>query len=380
MRDLPEISSPESPRPAAPAARRLLPAAFCLLLSAFCLPPTPASAASWSKQKSGTFAWLHAVHFLDERRGWAGGGKGALLSTEDGGATWRARRPPSEDAVLDIFFLDELNGWVVCERDFFRLKTKTEARSYLMRTGDGGRTWARVEAAGADADARLVGVRFAGRERGWVFGELGALYATSDGGQTWARQPVPTRRLLLGAAFLGESRGWLVGAGATLLRTTDGGRTWHEGSVAGGLSQFALRGRADRQAREEAEARRAGTTLSAPGAPSLRINAVAFADERRGWAVGAGGLVLKTADGGRTWHAQESGVESDLHDVKFLDEREGWAVGGGGTILRTADGGATWRAETPVTPHTLERLFFAGRARGWAVGFGGTIVAFGEKR
>jgi photosystem II stability/assembly factor-like uncharacterized protein len=341
-----EILNPRGRR--ARAGRFLLPPVFCLLLSAFCLLPAPVSAATWSRQKSGTFAWLHAVFFVDGRRGWAAGGKGALLSTEDGGASWKLRTPPpTEDALRDIFFADELHGWAVCERDWFRLRTKEEARSYLLRTEDGGRTWARVEVTGAEVDARLVGVRFAGREHGWAFGEMGALYATADGGRTWARQRVPTRRLLLGAAFLDAQKGWLVGPGPTALYTSDGGATWREGSV--------------------------------PSA-GARVQAVSFVGARRGWAVGARGLVLATEDGGRTWRAQESGVESDLYDVKFLDEREGWAVGGEGAVIHTSDGGATWVAENPVTPHTLERLYFAGRTRGWAVGFGGTIIAFGDSR
>lgn len=381
----PEISNPESrraaggPPPRPPSrARRLLPASLCLLLSIFPLPPAAEARASWSRQQSGTFAWLHAVFFVDGRRGWAAGGKGALLATEDGGASWRARRPAiTEDTLRDIFFVDEQTGWVVCERDLFRLKTKEEQRSYLMKTGDGGRTWARVEVAGADVDARLVGVRFAGREHGWAFGELGALYATSDGGQTWARQRVPTNRLLLGAAFLDESRGWLVGAGATALYTADGGATWREGTVSGLPARFARREAAAGPPRAGQSATPALVRAVSALSP-VRVNAVFFVDARRGWAVGAGGLVLVTANGGRTWGAQESGVESDLYDVKFFDEREGWAVGGEGATLYTADGGATWSAQTPVTPHTLERLFFAGRTRGWAVGFGGTIVAFGE--
>ena len=368
-------SQPRARRTLPPSAFCLLPSAFCLLLTAFCLPPSASAAASWSRQQSGTFAWLHAVHFVDARRGWAVGGKGALLATSDGGATWRQVRPaPTEDTLRDLFFVDGLTGWVVCERDIFKLKTKEEQRSYLMKTEDGGRSWRRVAVAGADVDARLVGVRFAGREHGWAFGEMGALYATSDGGRSWARQVVPTRRLLLGASFLDARQGWLVGAGATALYTTDGGATWRDGAVAGRPAPPAPA--ADGQG--GAPTRTAATRPAPRGAPGPRVNAVSFVDARRGWAVGAGGLVLATLDGGRTWQARESGVAADLHDVKFFDEREGWAVGGEGAILHTTDGGATWRAEPPITPHTLERLFFAGRTRGWAVGFGGTIIAFGE--
>lgn len=343
-----EISNPGFERPGLKPSTA---AFFCLLLTAYCLPLAASSSpGAWARQKSGTLAWLHAVYFVDGRRGFAVGGKGALLATEDGGARWELRRAPSEDTLHDIFFTDERTGWVACERSIFLLRTKEEHRSYLLKTEDGGASWRRVLVAGADVDARLVRVRFADREHGWAFGEMGALYATSDGGETWARQRVPTRHLLLGGAFLDARRGWLVGAGSTLLQTADGGETWLAAQLV-------------------------GPSPATPAAPSVRFNSVSFADSRRGWAVGGGGAIFTTEDGGRTWRAQTSSVSSDLLDVKFFDALEGVAVGGDGTALHTSDGGRTWRARPTGTPHTLERLSFAGRTRGWAVGFGGTIIS-----
>jgi photosystem II stability/assembly factor-like uncharacterized protein len=190
---------------------------------------------------------------------------------------------------------------------------------------------------------------------------MGALYATTDGGETWARQRVPTRHLLLGGTFLDARRGWLVGAGSTLLQTADGGETWLAAQLVGHTPATP------------------STSTASSSAPSVRFNAVSFADARRGWAVGGGGAVFATEDGGRTWRAQASGVSSDLLDVKFFDGREGVAVGGDGTALHTSDGGKTWRAQPTGTPHTLERLSFAGRTRGWAVGFGGTIITIERK-
>src|SRR5919202_52926 len=67
---------------------------------------------AWTPQSSGTLAWLHAVYFLDENRGWAVGGNGVLLTTVDGGASWKAMRRPTEDALRDIYFADERTGWL----------------------------------------------------------------------------------------------------------------------------------------------------------------------------------------------------------------------------------------------------------------------------
>lgn len=349
--------------------RRTLPVVFCLLLSAYCLPPTAYSrSAVWERQRTGTFAWLHSVFFVDERRGWAVGSKGALLSTADGGQTWELRKPPTEDALRDLFFQDAETGWLVCERSMFKPMEKEESVSYLLKTADGGQTWARVEVTrGPDVDLKLAGLRFADREHGWVYGEMGALFSTADGGQTWARQRVPTRHLLLGASFLDAQTGWLSGGGLTVLKTTDGGATWRSGAVflpANGVRQEQVTVTTEQHSVEE-ETRTVG---------GRRLNAVWFATHERGWAVGGEGVIIATADGGRTWRPQASGVGEDLYDVRFFDEVEGWAVGRGGVLLHTRDGGRTWAEAKRVSTHALERLFTIGR-RAWAVGFGGTIVA-----
>ena len=311
--------------------------ALCLLLLL-----AQAGRAGWVRQQSGTMAWLHAVYFLDERRGWVAGGNGALLETTDGGETWKvAARRPTEDTIRDIYFSDSLTGWIVCERDIYKLRTKDEPRTYLMKTTDGGRNWQRVNL--AEADARLMRAVFTEGGRAWAFGEAGVLYSTRDGGANWSRQKSPTRYLLLGGTFLDRDRGWLVGARSTILQTYDGGETWRAGLV---------------------------------DVRDVRFTAVSFVEPRIGWAVGAGGHIFMTLDGGRTWRAQKSPVQSDLSDVKFLNASEGWAVGSDGVLLYTRNSGIRWTVEPSGTTHPLERIFFVGQARAWVVGFGGTILSY----
>ncbi len=331
-----------------PARLRTFGALAIILLfvaAAFADFPANAGSAQWTKQKSNTLAWLHAIYFLDRENGWAVGGNGALLSTHDGGATWRTSPRPTEDALRDIYFSDTQNGWLVCDRSIYQLKTDDEPRTYLLHTINGGAAWQRVEVKGADPTERLVRVVFANNKtHGWVFGEAGAVYTTRDGGANWARQIVPTRRLLLGGSFIDQDQGWLVGAGATILQTNDGGETWHTANTA---------------------------------ASNARLHAVSFVDKAHGWAVGAEGLVLCTTNGGKSWRTQISNVATDLNDVKFIDGAEGWAVGAEGVLLHTINGGATWTLEHSGTTHPLERLCLIGRERGWAVGFGGTIISYG---
>jgi photosystem II stability/assembly factor-like uncharacterized protein len=291
-------------------------------------------------------AWLHAVYFLDQKHGWTAGSQGTLLETNDGGQNWTRIHPPTEDTLRDVYFANDHDGWLVCERDVFKLKTNDEPRSYLLKTNDGGLSWQRVAVEGFDANARLVRALFTDGDRGWAFGEGGVVLATRDGGSSWSRQNLPTKYLLLGGTFVDGQHGWLVGAGATILQTNDGGSTWRGSIVRNGTG--------------------------------ARFAATSFVGNRLGWTAGAAGRVFATTDGGRTWFAQRSNVDTDLLDIKFTDAAQGWIAGDGGTLLHTTDGGVHWAAQSSSTTHALERLFFIDQNHGWAVGFGGTILVYGQ--
>ena len=348
--------------------------AVCCLLFAVC---SPAFAGAWSKQRTASLAWLHAVFFVDQNRGWAVGSRGTLLATSDGGRTWQARPQPTEDVIRDVYFSDELNGWLLCERSIYDLQSNKDERAYLMKTSDGGEHWQRADMRGAAIDVRLSRAVFS-RGRGWAFGEGGAVYTTRDAGASWIRLQAPTRFLLYGGAFIDENNGWLVGAGSTILQTVNGGETWHRGRLTAPISNATNHANVSVNARPAAAVTPAirGVTREPLGSSNVRFNSVSFVDGRLGWAVGSGGSIYRTLNGGSSWQPQTSSVTNDLLDVKFLDALEGWAVGDDGVVLHTTDGGRHWQNERSPTPHALERIFFIDRNHGWAVGFGGTIISY----
>ncbi len=76
---------------------------------------------------------------------------------------------------------------------------------------------------------------------------------------------------------------------------------------------------------------------------------LAVAPEKRAmWAVGAGGMILKSLDGGTTWVPQASGVAAELLAGSAPSATVCWVVGRGGTILRTTDGEHWERVASPV--------------------------------
>jgi photosystem II stability/assembly factor-like uncharacterized protein len=65
------------------------------------------------------------------------------------------------------------------------------------------------------------------------------------------------------------------------------------------------------------------------------------------WRLGAGGLIERSTDQGRTWHAQSSGVTSDLIAGSASSADVAWVVGRGRVILRTTDGQRWERIAAP---------------------------------
>jgi cytoskeletal protein RodZ len=80
-----------------------------------------------------------------------------------------------------------------------------------------------------------------------------------------------------------------------------------------------------------------------------------FIQERRTWRVGSGGVIQKAAPDG-SWEIRPSGVKVDLFGISFANSKVGWAVGQGGTVLRTTDGGDTWTRMPNPTSEDLVRV------------------------
>jgi len=108
-----------------------------------------------------------------------------------------------------------------------------------------------------------------------------------------------------------------------------------------------------------------------PDAEGLR--AVAFADENRGLAIGLSGVIVATADGGKTWQKRQSGTTENLTDIQMLGD-DGWISGFDGVLLHTADGGKIWSKQDTGVTLSLETLYFLDAQNGWAAGWAGLVM------
>src|SRR5215207_10384682 len=73
------------------------------------------------------------------------------------------------------------------------------------------------------------------------------------------------------------------------------------------------------------------------------INSIRFApDKKRGWAVGANGVVLTTKNGGFEWEEQTSPANTTLYGLYVKDRSRLVITGARGVVLTTNNAGDKW--------------------------------------
>lgn len=117
-----------------------------------------------------------------------------------------------------------------------------------------------------------------------------------------------------------------------------------------------------------------GWTGTRLGPAGKDLNAVYFADSRRGWIGGDGGFLSYTNDGGHSWTEQTVSTSHPINDVFFSGKDTGFLLAGN-EIFGTNDGGRTWKAlrrflasEFDGAEAELYSVRFAGNKKGWVVG------------
>jgi hypothetical protein len=116
---------------------------------------------------------------------------------------------------------------------------------------------------------------------------------------------------------------------------------------------------AEMRQKKSADTRNAlASSVNTPVGGAVMLRKVASSDpgvivapgDQQAWIVGAAGRVRHSADGGKTWAPQNTGVTSDLSTGSAPSPSVVWIVGKSGTILLSVDGGAHWKQLTsPIT-------------------------------
>ena len=289
-----------------------------------------------------------------------GGTGGTVIRTGDGGATWSRLEIP-DSASLDFRDIDAVD-----ERTAYALSIGEGDASRIYKTSDAGRTWT-LQFRNDNPRAFFDAMTFRDARTGFAFSDSVdgrmIVLTTTDGGTHWSQISSGLPRALEGeGAFaasgtniaLGRRQIWIATSKSRVVRSTDNGRTW---SVA-------------------------NTPL--PGSASAGIFSIAFADDERGIVVGGDYKVESgavdnaaiTVDGGQTW-TRATGLRGFRSAVAFIPSRPGTAiaVGPSGADYST-DAGRTWASIDGPGFHTL--AVAKGTRTAWAAGEKGIVgrIAF----
>lgn len=265
-----------------------------------------------------------------------------VYRTTDGGNTWQETTilPAIQDAQpTQITFVNPLSGWIV-------LFSADNGRNdvAILHTTDGGKTWSQVSTTGASSGqlptgGGLWGVSFLNDSVGWATSSeknSPVLFRTDNAGRSWQAQTLTLPSdiyfiVTLPPAFFSDLEGILPllyfssgnTEGIEVYTTRDGGVSWL------GTPPQSI-----------------NVTISADVVTTSSL--ITFRDMTHGWAVDANGTPFYvTTDGGNHWtNISATTRHKAISALSFVSATIGWAIDrldhDSSSLIKTEDGGQTW--------------------------------------
>ncbi len=267
------------------------------------------------------------IHFTSQNTAYTITNNGKIFKTEDGGNTWIEQHSSTELHLHDIFFLNDLNGYIV----------GGDTDGIILKTTDGGNTWKSTT-----FQIRLSSIYFINETTGFASGKK--LLSTQDGGKTW--NEVDLEYFAYGGINFFDGKTGFLAAGNILLKTIDGGSSWEVvdkiSNIIGtntigkiqinkGVAYLRLNG--DKMYRTSDK----GNTWQILNVPIIS-GSVHFINEHQ--AIGVGqrwyelgyypdGLLCVTNDGGKHWDEKYFPATEFyiINDIAFLNDSTALAIG-----------------------------------------------------
>jgi photosystem II stability/assembly factor-like uncharacterized protein len=247
----------------------------------------------------------------------------SMFRTRDGGTTWDAVAPVGLPEYVEYLKL------------FGNSVAWAAGNGGLFRSVDAGSSWTSVRLP-HDASDPSYGLH-AQDERTLWFRQGGGYYITTDAGSHWTRLEVTQELYTASSLHVGAAGLWLT-YDSRVYRSLDGGASWTQ--VFGNAADEQWTG----------------------------LSSVWFFDQHKGLAVGNGGWLLETSNGGRDWVRKGlTGQSGGYAKLQFASPTHGWLSGDWG-VSKTTDGGASWW--TPTVNAGLINVsdfHFADARHGWAI-------------
>jgi photosystem II stability/assembly factor-like uncharacterized protein len=307
------------------------------------------------------------MYFKDENTGIAVGGNsstlgGRIYKTTDGGINWIA--------MPNIATL-QFNEISVVGNVVYLLATNGS----IFKTTDMGSTltWSMI------SNSTLSTISFPSSNTGYAGSSNNPSFLkTTDGGYSWKTKflwfPTTSRGwttyYIAQFFFPNENTGYSTHRNGMIAKTTDGGNSWnliyddgtsthHFNSIyfiddKTGWAVARWAGSSPNYNYGIVKITNGNTVTPQDTAKAGELKGIHFSDASNGVAVGLGGNIVYTTNGGTTWTKATSPVTVNLNDVKFVNSSVVVAVGDttttSGTIILSLDGGKTWTQPSTQVP------------------------------
>jgi photosystem II stability/assembly factor-like uncharacterized protein len=306
--------------------------------------------------------------------------------------SWHQQSSGSSEDLKAVFFLNQNTGWIVGDN------------YTILKTTDGGVTWATVSISTLPFPVKFVDVFFTDANNGCIIAENGLVYYTTDGGSSWSSGNSSSltsgtyRYVHFGTASIGYMIGDQLGSTPLIAKTTDGGATWSQVTFTN-QSNTTLRSLqaigADTvmitTSNQVWYSFNGGTTWNSLVIIDQNLNILKAFTFNNCWITnrttnsnyvfkstsGPGGFVISQGTSPNTL------ANGGFHYMDAFNMNNVFVFGFGQTFTppyytyNTTDGGANWIQRTLPTTESINDLCYVANNAAWLVGDNGEILKYG---
>lgn len=318
---------------------------------------------TWKSEKIGKIAYFYKVQFFDAKNGIVAGA--AILSenqteaiyqmymTSDGGKTWKLQNSSLGFFPMEMYFTSSKEGYAIVKTD------EKTGKDRFVKTVDGGKTWKDVK---EFAGATLSTMSFPDAKNGFVIAEVAkptagtpaaklVIFNTNDGGKSWKQSDFPAEvagnqyKEAHVVYFKSPKTGWVIKANEV------------EGPMENQVFRTDDGGK---------------TWTKTYTSDETGVNKIAYFDENTGVLMPGSWFmepkIFRTTDGGKTFAQLVKGKENHFNSFYFLDAKTGFASGEN-SLIKTTDGGKNWITIKKVQGMMFDRIKFFNSKEGIATGY-----------
>jgi photosystem II stability/assembly factor-like uncharacterized protein len=289
---------------------------------------------SWRPEKSETNTTLRSI-CLDRQNTtlWIVGHGGTILSKSILSQYWTIIPSNTNTHLLDVFMFSPVFGYIIGENGL------------LLKTTN-GRDWTKIE---TNTSSWLRTVYFVDENHGWIGGNDGILLSTQDG-STWIRQDIATTEWITKINFIDNNIGWLCGTGGLIRKTIDGGQSW--------ITSYNENVDTVQRDSHGNQFIVTQTNIKSLQCYDISLSDIIPINATTAMVAANDGQIYKTQASSAEWDAGgvnwapieiktvwQDKISTDSLKAIAIQGNNGVAVGSGGLIAISKDGGTTWQKE-----------------------------------